>query len=520
VGFSYRERQQLLHNLKTGSEVYDLLIVGGGITGAGIAREAALRGLKTLLVEKNDFAFGTSSRSSKLVHGGVRYLENYEFHLVFESTQERALLWKNCPQLCQPLPFIFPAFTYSRVPLWKLNLGLWLYDILASFKVPSLHQCWRKKKALEKEPLLKAKDLTGAIFYWDGATDDARLTLANAIDAHNSGAHLATRTEVTSVIWSDKVSEGEAHTAKLRDVLSGEDFEVRARCIVSATGPWTDLSSEKMGSPSPSPLLAATRGSHIVVDKAKVPVNNAVVILHPQDQRVLFAIPWGDFTILGTTDIFDKSNPDDVAISPEEIDYLIAAAKDYFPGCTLQGSHDVVSVWSGLRPLLKPPASANEGQVSREHHIEWKRAGFLIVAGGKLTTYRKMAEDVVLKILSGTSVWPTPLKKKAPEISTKKRPLPFLNFPRAQVEHPLGKSEGARFDLSDIAGMCREQMVLSLEDLLVRRTHAYYKERDHGLSFLPAIKETLCRELEWNDEEWSRQVAAYEAFLAARIQRR
>ena len=227
VEFSHRSRQSTLNNLKNNSQdLFDLVIIGGGITGTGIAREAALRGLKTLLIEKNDLAAGTSSRSSKLVHGGVRYLENYEFHLVFESTQERALLWKNCPQLCQPIPFLFPAFKDSRVPLWKLNLGLWLYDLLATFKIPGLHKKLNFNKSHQAEPTLKTQDLVGCIFYWDGATDDARLTLANAIDAASSGAQILNRAEVQSINFNEKVHEDskQAHTIKIKDLIQSQAY--------------------------------------------------------------------------------------------------------------------------------------------------------------------------------------------------------------------------------------------------------------------------------------------------------
>ncbi len=517
VEFSHRSRQITLNNLKNNSQdLFDLVIIGGGITGSGIAREAALRGLKTLLIEKNDLASGTSSRSSKLVHGGVRYLENYEFHLVFESTQERALLWKNCPQLCQPIPFLFPAFKDSRVPLWKLNLGLWLYDFLATFKIPGLHKKLNFNKSHQAEPTLKTQDLVGCIFYWDGATDDARLTLANAIDAASSGAQILNRAEVQAINFNEKVHEDskQAHSIKIKDLINSEDIEVKARCIVSAAGPWTDqLLANTSQDSKPSKLLSTTRGSHIVVKKSKLPVNNAVVILHPKDKRVLFAIPWSDFTIIGTTDIFDAENPDLVHIRSEEVDYLLEAAKDYFPSCSIK-REDVVSVWSGLRPLLKAPEGVgNEGKVSREHHIEWKQKGFLIVAGGKLTTYRKMAEDAVLKIIEGTQLWPAPLSNSLANMSTKHRPLPKLNYPRSHINKPMGESEGSHYDLEDIRGMCREQMVLSIEDLFVRRTHTYYKESDHGLSILPKIKDTLCSELSWTEEQWKLEVEKYRNYL-------
>lgn len=494
------------------SKPYDIVIIGGGITGAGIARDAASRGLSVLLIEKKDFAWGTSSRSSKLIHGGVRYLENFEFHLVKESTHERARLWKLAPQLVTPMPFLFPAYKDSRVPLWKLNIGLWLYDLLSGFQVPQVHQKFSPKQLAEMEPELKQKDLTGAIHYFDGATDDAKLTLANIIDAHELGAKVLSRVECLGVTWNKKCSESprQFHTVELEDKISGEKKSVRCRVVVSAAGPWTDEVASKLGK-APRKLLRTTRGSHIVVPGTKLPLKHAVVMTHPQDGRVLFAIPWSDYSIIGTTDIDDAGNPESTQTTPEEVDYLLQSAMTYFPKCKLT-RHDVVSTWTGLRPLIAPHENVSESSVSREHFMDFIDPGFLLIAGGKLTTFRQMAEDSVDRILAETRKWKVPLQNVTKATLTRDRPLPYLYFPKAS-DGFLGLTEASRMNLSDVESILLTQLVFSLEDFMVRRTSLFYKEEKNGVPLLDKLKPAFQKILEWDDEKWNSEVASYNAYV-------
>lgn len=517
AAFSHRERREAIERVAREPRQFDLCIVGGGVTGAAIARDAALRGWSVLLVEKNDFASGTSSRSSKLVHGGVRYLENYEFGLVAEATRERARLWKLAPQLVTPLAFLFPAYRDSRLPLWLLECGLWLYDALAAFRTPSLHRLYLRARTLREEPKLRADGLKGAIFYWDGMTDDALLTLANAIDAHEHGAVMLPRVSFTRAEWNAAVptEASAAHTLHFRDELGGRDFTAQARLVVFATGPWSDeilpatpLKRRK--------LMAPTRGSHIVVPATKLPAKHAIVMTHPKDGRVLFTIPWDDMTIIGTTDLFDSESPDRVAATNEEVQYLLDASRHYFPDCPLT-TGDVVSTWSGLRPLLAPPQDASEAEVSREHHIEWSAPGCLIIAGGKLTTHREMAEQAIERLYEETSHWARIPANAYSPTATDTRPLPVL-APRGESSEPrLGVSKGARLSLNDVRRICREEMVLTLEDLLVRRTHIFYKEPQNGWTLLEQLRPVLCEELGWDAAEWERQKAAYRAYLEKNI---
>ncbi|MEO5668536.1 MAG: glycerol-3-phosphate dehydrogenase/oxidase [Bdellovibrionota bacterium] len=515
--FSWRSRSRDLQRLRDKSPVFDVLIVGGGITGAAVAREAQTRGLSCLLVEKGDFAGGTSSRSSKLVHGGVRYLEQFEFGLVKESTRERALLWKNAPQLVTPMPFLFPAFAESRVPLWKLAAGLWLYDTLALFRLPSLHKSFLKARTLVEEPGLRSEGLRGAIRYWDGATDDALLTLANIIDARAEGCVALSR--VRAEEFHLRTTGGEAtHEAILKDVLSGDSLKVHFRSVVVAGGPWTDALLATSGLSFPK-LMATTRGSHIVVPFNKLPSRNAVVMTHPKDGRVLFTIPFGEFTVIGTTDLFDKDAPEKVAINSEEVQYLIDSARAYFPAHPLSFD-DVVSTWSGLRPLIAPPDTASASQISREHHLEWRDEGIVVIAGGKLTTHREMAEQTVDTLLRKASSWKNPLGGGFRPSKTMRRKFPRIRMPISSAEHtnePLGTSEAARLSVAQIQEICATLAVLSLEDLLVRRTQIFYKEPHNGWLLLTKLKPILCEALEWDESEWTTQVEAYRGYVEKNV---
>jgi len=383
-------RQDMWDHL--GSDV-DILVVGGGITGSGIARDAARRGLKVALVEMSDLASGTSSRSSKLVHGGLRYLEQYEFSLVFEAVSERRILMDIAPHLVNPLGFLFPVYKGSRKPLWMVNTGMWLYDGLSLFRSPRLHRNLEPKEVKVEEPALTTEKLTGAPLYYDCYTDDARLTLETALDATRAGATVATWARVVRFV---KDEAGRVLGAVVRDEIGGEEKEIRAHAVVNATGPWTD-DTIAMSRRIEHSLLRPTKGVHIVVDHHKLPVQHAVVCFHPVDGRVLFAIPWGEQTYIGTTDTDYDGDSGEVAADLADVDYLIEAAAAYFPEHRLQRD-DVLSTWAGLRPLMRPATEnkdIDESAVSREHQIVVGQDGLITIAGGKLTTHRRMAAETV-----------------------------------------------------------------------------------------------------------------------------
>jgi len=585
---------------KLQSQVFDVLVIGGGITGAGIARDAALRGLKVALVDKNDFGAGTSSKSSKLIHGGLRYLQQAEFGLVFESVSERTRLLKMAPHIVRPLEFLVPAYRGQYPGRIMLACGLMLYDALAKFAVPGRHRSYGKKAILGREPGLRRDKLTGGVTYFDSATDDARLTLENILDAQRLGAEvvpyacvegfLAERVGASSqaLVPLSAPADGEVASeepvppkkkktgrgkrgaapktfsevirgVELRDVLNPELVaNLRARITINATGPWSDLVLRLLQRDQPPPLLRPTKGSHIVLDWARLPVRHAVVMTTPQDARVIFAIPWIDEdvpaasrTILGTTDTDYHGDPDRVAADAADVEYLLTCGNHYFPESKLVPD-DVLSTWSGLRPLVMPEESGlAESQVSREHRI-LDRPGLLTIVGGKLTTYRKMAAQVVEAAFSQ-------LGQEAPACSTEERPLPgaegllsadeadpiesvrlallSLGNPviDAQVARHLSHKYGARalavasrlaalpaddggqqrldpelpFLMLEVDIAVEEELAQRIDDVLGRRVPLLLLARDAGLGCLDAVAERMARRLGWDAARKSAEVAHY-----------
>jgi glycerol-3-phosphate dehydrogenase len=535
----------------------DLMVIGGGINGAGIARDAARRGLSVAMLEMADLATGTSSRSSKLVHGGLRYLEQYEFSLVFEAVSERRILMDIAPHLVNPMGFLFPIYSSARRKLWVVNAGMWVYDGLSLFRSPKLHRNLDVKAVAKEEPALKRNGLKGAPLYYDCATDDARLTLETALDAAQAGATIATYAKVVSFL---KEESGRVVGAIVEDQLGGELREVRARCVVNATGPWTDRTLTMSQPPEGGKLLRPTKGVHIVVPHRCLPVVNAIVAFHPTDGRVLFAIPWGDSTYIGTTDTDYEGDPADVAATAEDVAYLIDAALAYFPDHPIR-PEDVFSTWAGLRPLIRPPEGPNgevdESGVSREHRIVVGPDGIVTIAGGKLTTYRRMSAEVVdtaVNMLRLTG-HPPPALQAA---HTDQEPLPgAVGWPEdddhervaRQVKDAAGQAlamDSARL-LTDTYGMLameiahkiaadptlaapivagrpevvaqvdwavERELACEVSDLFIRRTQLYYKDADQGLSATDEVTDRMARLLGWSEERAAQSAAAYRAEVA------
>ena len=292
---STRSRASVLTAM--GAEPVDVLIVGGGIVGAATAREAALRGLRTALVDRGDFAGATSSESSRLVHGGLRYLEHGDLRLVREASRERAVLLRIAPHLVRPLGFVFPLYRGGRIPAWQLRAGLWVYDALAGFRNTRMHRWLRPRRVSQVEPRLRTKGLVGAGLYYDAQTDDARLALATLRSAVSAGALVANYAAVTSLLKSD----GDLRGAVVEDALGTETLSVHARTVVNATGPWVDR-LRRLDDPAAAPLLRATKGVHVTVSRARLGHTHAIAFLSPVDGRVMFVLPWGDLSYIGTTD--------------------------------------------------------------------------------------------------------------------------------------------------------------------------------------------------------------------------
>ena len=372
-----------------GNTRHDLLVIGGGITGAGIARDAALRGLAVALVEAGDFGSGTSSRTSRLIHGGLRYLEQGRIRLVTESLRERALLLRLAPHLVRPIEFILPFYREDRVPRWKMRLGLTIYDLLAGTGNVRRHKTLGKRALRELEPLLRERGLTGGARYFDAQCDDARLTVAVVRAAASEGARVANYVRAVGLIREGSRIAG----ARLRDELTGEETEASARLVINATGPWTDA-VRRLEDPASPPILRPTKGSHVQVPQGRIGNRHAILFTSPIDRRPIFVLPWGDWTYIGSTETETSEPPGDVRPSESEVVYLLRSANALFPAAHLT-TEDVAVSWAGLRPLLAGDPGTPAPEISREHRILRGPGGMLTIAGGKLTTFRAMAEEIV-----------------------------------------------------------------------------------------------------------------------------
>jgi glycerol-3-phosphate dehydrogenase len=373
-------------------ELFDLLILGGGITGAGVALDAVLRGLRVGLIDKGDFGSGTSSISSKLIHGGLRYLEHGGFHLVYEALHERRLLLENAPHLVHPLRFIIPFYAEARVPPWKYRLGLALYDLLAG--ASNLRRSrGLDLSCLQREfPGLRRDGLGGGACYFDAQMDDARLCLEVVRTAALQGAAVANYVEAIGF----EQSAGALKGVRAVDRIGGAEFSIRARQIINATGPWVDHVCRLAGDHT-GPHLRPTKGVHLVVPGRNL--TSAFLLLHPDDGRVFFVIPWLGKTLIGTTDTPWEQTPEAMMVTDTDVDYLLAGYNQYFDSPLKRG--DVLNSFVGLRPLIRA-RPAEPSSLSREFQLFWSASGLLSVAGGKYTTYRRMAEvitDAVMRRL-------------------------------------------------------------------------------------------------------------------------
>jgi len=514
---------------------FDVLVVGGGITGAGIARDAAMRGLRTALVERDDFASGTSSRSSRLVHGGVRYLEHGHLHLVFESSRERRTLLRIAPHLVRPLRFTWPVYRDARVPLWKLGAGLFMYDALAVFRNVQGHRLLTPKETWGEEPALSRANLVGGASYYDASTDDARLTLANVIAAEQSGAVALNYAAVVRMIREHDRIVG----AAVRDDGNESDVAVRARVVVNATGPWTDT-VRAMDGEARANAVRATKGVHIAVPRERLATHAALTLLSPTDGRVMFALPSTATTIVGTTDTPTDEAPDRVRASREDIDYLLAAANFFFPAARLTPA-DVVAAWAGIRPLVASGFTGDPASASREHRIDRSASGMISVSGGKLTTYRSIAAEVV-------DVVERSLSRRRRRAKTNVVPLPggdIRSFDEAlraaelevgdsAVARRLVEAHGSRWRevaalttaepalarrivrelpylLAEVVYAVEHEMAMTLSDVLVRRLHLAFEVADHGRSAARVATAILAGRLGWDNTRARSEIARYEA---------
>jgi glycerol-3-phosphate dehydrogenase len=521
------------------SDELDMIVVGGGITGCGIARDAVLRGLRVALVEMNDFASGTSSRSSRLVHGGVRYLEHGYLHLVFEASAERRRLLRLAPHLVRPLKFTWPVYRGARVPLWKLVAGLTLYDLLALFRNVGRHRVLSAGWIRREQPGIRGESLVGGATYYDASTDDTRLTLAVAMDARDRGAMMFNHTRVEGLI----IEHGFAVGVQVRNDLSGEVRELRAPMIVNAAGPWSDEVRALEGATS-RPTVHGSKGVHIAVPRGRVGNRSALTLLSPTDGRVMFILPGESQTIIGTTDTFTDSTPDDIRATEADVEYLLAATNHFFPNALLT-RNDVVSAWAGIRPLVSS-ADGDPGSASREHAIGVTPAGVVTITGGKLTTFRIMAAQVVDRALrhAGRAAIPTrtaetPIGWDAPrprrdvaalQIGITSAMRDYGNdsrIPRMMIRYgakwreamlalDATERDGQRihpdhsYRFGDLRFACEHEAARTLGDLLIRRTHLAFERRDNARSLALPVAEFVAPLLGWSAADVTAHVARYE----------
>jgi glycerol-3-phosphate dehydrogenase len=521
--FSFRTRLAAVEKLK--NDVFDILVIGGGITGAAVARDAASRGLKVALIEKKDFAWGTSSRSSKLIHGGLRYLENFEFKLVFEALAERALLLKTAGNRVRPLPFYFPVYQSDPHGMDLMSVGFWLYDLLALFRTPGAHRRLSRKKLLADVPYLRAETLKGGFRYYDASMWDDSLVIETLRSAHGMGATVASQIEALRPCFQNGKLGGFA----VADHFSQQSFRIHAHKTIVCAGPWTDVVGQQLDSGWKA-WLSPSKGTHLVFDWKKIPVPGAIVMSHPKDGRISFVIPRPDFgagvTIVGTTDGPHQGKPDDVSVDPGEVTYLMDLLHRYLPGLGLEKA-DILSAYVGIRPLYSGGSDAEKLQtVSREHFIGTGPGGSVVVAGGKYTTSRTMGQEIVdfcLKSwrdeLRGSGKGYFPNTVRAPKT---KEPINPSAMPRAIEETRVkAQKEGLGIperliellgaDALEVAKLAkqypsqshspdgfpeieamlrwsiRNEMVLHLEDFYFRRVPLYLALPDHGVSVLDRL---------------------------------
>ena len=522
-------------------EEFDVLVVGGGVTGAGVALDAASRGLRTALVEKGDFASGTSSKSSKMIHGGIRYLQQREFRLVYENLAERQRLLDNAPHLVSPLPFLIPLFgrdgVVSKTVARSYASALWLYDLTGGWRIGHRHREVTKEEALAHLPTLSTAHLVAGFLYFDARADDARLTLSIArTAAFEFGAVMANYTPVVRLTTG---TDGTVDGAVVRPAPDDEasDFPIRARIVVNATGVWADAVRTLDEGTDPHAIRPA-KGVHVTVPAERLPCDIAAVIPVPKDKRSIFVVSWPetDLVYLGTTDT-DYSGPlDNPACTPEDVDYLLDAAN------AVTTSHltraDVTGVWAGLRPLLAPPAkgghvSERTADLSRRHTVSTSRDGLVTVTGGKLTTYRKMAQDTVDVVVSRLGESPRRRRcvtKSLPlmDATTRTRDPVTLAQPYARLLGRYGTATADVLALADgrpellepvVAGLpytgvevlyaAREEMAGTLDDVLSRRTRATIQRAQATMDAADAIAMLIAPDMGWDQREAAEQAARF-----------
>jgi glycerol-3-phosphate dehydrogenase len=513
-------RTEMWRRIEAHPKAWDMIVVGGGATGVGVAIDAASRGYDVLLLEQSDFGKGTSSRSTKLAHGGVRYLEQGNIGLVMEALKERGLLLQNAPHIVHDLAFVVPNYDWWEAPFY--GLGLKLYQLLAGKYGFGVSRILSKEETLEHLPTLKTEGLRGGAVYYDGQFDDARLLIHMLATAFEQGAALLNYVEVAGLT---KDAQGFVNGVSARDVETGNEFRAAAKVVVNATGAFSDL-LRLQAEPSATPMIVPSQGIHLVFDKSFLQGDSAVMVPHTSDGRVLFAIPWHGHTLVGTTDTPIAAATLEPVAMEQEIDFILATAGQYLTKAPKRD--DVLSVFAGIRPLVRASGVASTAALSRDHVIHIDRSGLVTVCGGKWTTYRHMAEDCVDQAATLAQLPDKPcvthhlrihgFQNVAKEEAAKDFGALAIygsdaNEIRKLIDADPGLGEPLHAALpyikAEVIWAVRHEMARTVEDVLARRTRALFLNAHAALAMAPAVADLMAPELPWDDATQTRQLAAF-----------
>ncbi|HLG75382.1 MAG TPA: glycerol-3-phosphate dehydrogenase/oxidase, partial [Ktedonobacteraceae bacterium] len=518
------------------SEQFDVLVIGGGVTGAGVALDAAARGYSVALVEKNDFASGTSSKSTKLIHGGIRYLPNFDFALVYEALVERGLLLQNAPYLVTPVEFVLPIYKGDRHPVGMpfttpggiglsllLDIGLWMYDLMSGGRGVKFHRHLSREQVLNLAPALVQTNLKEGFTYYDAQTNDARLTMALIRTASRYGATITNYSEVTSFVKEN----GKVTGAIVRDRFSKEEYTVRARHIVNAAGVFSGLVEDLTGMES-QVSIEPSKGVHLVLKREDLHLGEAAIVLpETEDKRILFVVPWGSRAVFGTTDT-GSGDLDHPTVAKDDIIYLLKYLNRYMD--VNLGEQDIISTYAGYRPLVKPRnKNASTAKLSRSHVVLESTSGLVTITGGKLTTYRRMAQDTVDVLsrrdgmkpvhptkalpLQGSAGWSSvrhSIEKRGQGLGLSKRIIDHLGASYgtvaqevlAIIEQDATLAAPLIDDLpyikAEVIYACRYEMAMTPGDVLAHRTSIELEDKQRGLGVIDEVAALMARELGWS----------------------
>ena len=512
------KRPEMMARCLRRQDSWDMIVIGGGATGMGVAVDAASRGYDILLLEQSDFGKGTSSRSTKLVHGGVRYLEQGNISLVMEALKERGILRQNAPHLVHDLAFVVPNYDWWEAPFY--GLGLKIYNLLSGKYGFGASQILSREETLKRLPTIKTEGLRGGVVYFDGQFDDARLLINLAETASEQGATILNYTQVTGFT---KGSDGFVDGVTARDLETGNTFRAAAKVVVNATGAFSD-SVRKLAEPSVKPMISPSQGIHLVFDRSFLPGDSAIMVPHTSDGRVMFAIPWHDHTLVGTTDTPIETPSLEPLPLEQEIEFILSTAARYLEKAPSR--NDVLSVFVGIRPLVRASDAKNTASLSRDHTIHIDDSALLTIAGGKWTTYRNMAEDCVDQAATLARLPDKPCITKQLNVhgfhdnAGKFGNLWFHGSDALAIQN-LAQTQALSARLhpdlpyieAEVVWAVREEMARTVEDVLARRTRALFLNANAALAAAPRVAALMAAELgmdaNWQEAQLgaSREVA-------------